>query len=162
VKNRPLADALMMRAGYAVTRAAYRPQAWRERNRIEGSASLFAGRHASREVTVSTMNDNHRYARGGDTINQAISFLHPVAGPVASDVDMIVADLDDQVRYRRIEVEEPRDIGLSFGRDAMQAVAGHSELPGTSAVIALFDHARVGHGIGHPVMDLALALVAKQ
>jgi len=95
-------------------------------------------------------------------INQAIGFLHPVAGPVAGDVDMIVADLDGQVRYRGIKVEQPRHVSLSLRRDTVQAVPGHYELPGAGAVITLFERGRVGHGIGHPVMDLALALVAKQ
>ena len=108
------------------------------------------------------MDDDRRHARGGDTIDQAIGFLQPVTGPIAGDVDLIVANFDGQMRNGGIEVEQPRHVGLGFGRDAMQAVPGHHKLPGAGAVIALFDRGRVGHGIGHPVMDFALALVAKQ
>ena len=75
MQNRPLADALIMRAGYAVTGAAYRPQAWRGRNRIEGSARSFTGRFPSCGCTVSIVDDDRRHARGGDAIDQAIGFL---------------------------------------------------------------------------------------
>jgi hypothetical protein len=83
------------------------------------------------------MDDDRRHARGGDPIDQAIGFLQPVAGPVAGDVDMIVANLNGQVRDGGIEVEQPRHIGLGFGRDAVEAMPGHHELPGAGAVIPL-------------------------
>ncbi|KAJ8138640.1 hypothetical protein OY671_008146, partial [Metschnikowia pulcherrima] len=92
LRNRPEADALVMRAGYAVTRAAYRPQAWRGRSRIEGSARSSTARHPSWWFAVSVVDDDCRHARGGNTVDQVIGFLHTVAGPVASDMDAIVAD----------------------------------------------------------------------
>lgn len=127
-----------------------------------GSTRSFTGRFPSWDCTVSIVDVDRRHARGGDTIDQAISFLQPVTGPIAGDVDLIVANFDGQVRDGGIEVEQPRHVGLGFGRDAMQAVPGHHKLPGPRAIIALFDRRGLGHGIGHPVMDLALALVAKQ
>ena len=100
MRNRPSADALMVRAGYAVTEAAYRPLAWRGRSRGEGGARSFAGHHAARGFAVAIVDDDCGYARGGDTINQTISLLVLVAGPVAGDVDAIIADFERQVRVR--------------------------------------------------------------
>jgi hypothetical protein len=68
-RNRPSADALMMRAGYAVTEAAYRPQAWRERSRGEGTVPSFAGRHAARRFAVAIVDDDRGHARGDDAID---------------------------------------------------------------------------------------------
>src|SRR3546814_12398213 len=81
----------MMRAGYAVTEAAYRPQAWRGRSRGGGIVPSFAGRHAPRGFAVVIVDDDRGHARGGDAIDQAIGLLVLVAGPVAGDVDAIVA-----------------------------------------------------------------------
>src|SRR3546814_8373932 len=67
----------------------------------------------------------------------------------------IVADFERQVRNRRIEVEQPRHVGLGFERDVPEISAGHDELPGAGAIIE-------AHGMGHPVIELASALVAKQ
>ncbi len=129
----------MLRAGYAVTGAAYRPQAWRGRSRVrEAGMQSYADRHALRGFTISIMNDDRRHARGGDAVNQAIGFLHPVAGPVASHMDTIIADLDSQMRDGGIEVEQPRHVSLGFGRDAVQGVPGHHELPGAGGLIPLF------------------------
>src|SRR3546814_3555380 len=102
----------MMRAGYAVTEAAYRPQAWRGRSRGGGIVPSFAGRHAPRGFAVVIVDDDRGHARGGDAIDQAIGLLVLVAGPVAGDVVAIVADLERQVRNGGIEVEQTRHIGL--------------------------------------------------
>ena len=93
--------------------------------------------------------------RGGNAIDQAIGILVLVAWPVAGDVDATVADFERQVRNRRIEVEQPRHVGLGFERDVPEIIAGHDELPGAGAIIE-------AHGMGHPVIDFASALVAKQ
>lgn len=138
MRNRPAADALMMRAGYAVTEATYRPQAWRGKRRGESGVRSFTARYPSRWFTVSIVDDDRRHARGSDTVDQAIGFLHPVARPVPSDVDAVVADLDGQVRDGGIEVEQSRHVGLGVGRDAVEGVPGHHELPGAGGVIPLF------------------------
>lgn len=64
--------------------------------------------------------------------------------------------------YRGIEVEQSRHVGLRFRRDMVQTAPGHHEMSGAGAVIPLFERGRIDHGIGHPVMDLAVALPAKQ
>ena len=120
----------MMRAGYAVTGAAYRPQAWRGRSRGDDIVPSFVGRHAARGLAVSIVDDDRRHTRGGDAIDQAIGLLILVAGPVAGDVDGYVADFERQVRNRGIEVEQPRHVSLGINRDMPEIVAGHDELPG--------------------------------
>ena len=144
MRNRPLADALMMRAGYAVTEAAYRPLAWRGRSRGEGGARSFIGRHAARGFAVAIVDDDRGHTRGGDAIDQAIGLLVLVAGPVAGDVDAIVADFERQVRNGGIEVEQPRHIGLGVERDVPEIITGHDELPGADAIIE-------AHGSSHPL-----------
>jgi len=144
VQNRPLADALMMRAGYAVTGAAYRPLAWRGRSRGEGGARSFTGRHAARGFAVAIVDDDRGHTRGSDAIDQAIGLLIMIAGPVASDVDAIVADFERQVRDGGIEVEQPRHVGLGFERDVPEIMAGHDELPSAGAIIE-------AHGSSHPL-----------
>lgn len=144
MRNRPLADALMMRAGCAVTEAAYRPLAWRGRSRGRGGPRSFAGRHAARWFPFAIVDDDRGHARGGDAIDQATGFLVLVAGPVAGDVDAIVADFECQVRNRGIEVEQPRHIGLGVERDVPEIMAGHDELPSTGAIIE-------AHGSSHPL-----------
>src|SRR3546814_2735643 len=57
--NRPSADALMMRAGYAVTRAAYRPLGLARKNSGRGGARSFAGRHAARGFAVAVRSEEH-------------------------------------------------------------------------------------------------------
>ena len=155
MRNRPLADALMMRAGCAVTRAAYRPLARRGRSRGEGGSRSFARRHVARGFAVAVVDDDRGHARGCDAIDQAIGFLVLVAGPVTGDVDAIVADFERQVRNGGIEVEQPSHVGLGVEPDVPEITAGHDELPSAGAIIET-------HGMGHPVMDLASALVAKQ
>lgn len=145
----------MLRAGYAVTGAAYRPLAWRERSRGEDGPRSFTRRHAARGFAVAVVDDDRGHARGCDTIDQATGFLVLVAGPVAGDVDAIVADFERQVRNRRIEVEQPCHVSLGVERDVPEIMASHDELPGAGAIIE-------AHGMGHPVIDLASALVAKQ
>ena len=110
---------------------------------------------AARGFAVAIVDDDRGHARGGDAIDQTIGFLVLVAGPISGDVDAIVTDFERQVRNRRIEVEQPRHVGLGVGRDVPEIMAGHDELPGAGAIIE-------AHGIGHPVIDLASALVAKQ
>src|SRR3546814_3046957 len=70
--NRPSADALMMRAGYAVTRAAYRPLGLARKNSGRGGARSFAGRHAARGFAVAVVDDDRGHTRGRDAIDQAI------------------------------------------------------------------------------------------
>lgn len=144
MQNRPSADALMMRAGYAVTGAAYRPLAWRERSRGAGGAGSFAGRHTARGFAVAIVDDDRGHARGGDAIDQATGFLILVAWPVAGDVNAIVADFERQVRDGGIEVEQPRHVGLSVQRDVLEIMARHDELPGAGAIIK-------AHGSSHPL-----------
>ena len=155
MRNRPSADTLLIRAGCAVTGAAYRPLAWRGRSRGEGGPRSFTGRHPARRFAVAIVDDDRGHARGSDAIDQAIGLLVLVAGPVAGDVDAIIADFERQVRNGRIEVEQPRHVGLGVERDVPEIMAGHDELPGAGAIIE-------PHGMGHPVMDLASAFVAKQ
>ena len=143
-RNRPPADAPMMRAGYAVTGAAYRPQAWRRRTRSEAGVRSFTDRQAAGWMILSGMDDDRGHSRTGDAVDQAIGFLHPVAGPVAGDVDGRVTDLDGQMRDGGIEVEQPGHVGLRVGRDAVQAVPDHDELPGAGGVIPV-------HGSSHPL-----------
>src|SRR3546814_12530159 len=88
----------MLRAGYAVTGAAYRPLARRGRSRGGGGPRSFAGRYAARRFAVAIVDDDRGHARGGDAIDQAIGLLVLVAGPVAGDVDAIVAGFEGQVR----------------------------------------------------------------
>lgn len=144
MQNRPLADALIMRAGYAVTGAAYRPLARRERSWGEGDARSFVGRHAARRFPVAIMNDDRGHTRGRYTIDQANGFFVLIAGPVAGDVDAIVANFERQVRDRRIEVEQPRHVGLGVECDMPEIMAGHDELPGAGAIIE-------AHGSNHPL-----------
>lgn len=143
-RNRPSADAPMLRAGYAVTGAAYRPQAWRGGSPGEAGVRSFTGRHAAGWMILSGMDDDRGHSRTGDAIDQAIGFLHPVAGPIAGDVDGRAADLDGQVGDSGIEVEQPGHVGLRIGRDAVQAVPDHDELPGAGGVIPV-------HGSSHPL-----------
>src|SRR3546814_10055114 len=70
--NRPSADALMMRAGYAVTRAAYRPLGLARKNSGRGGARSFAGRPAARGFAVAVVDDDRGHTRGRDAIDQAI------------------------------------------------------------------------------------------
>lgn len=144
MRNRPSADAPILGAGYAVTEAAYRPQAWRERNRGEDGVRSFTGRQAAGWMILSGMDDDRGHSRTGDAIDQAIGFLHPVAGPVAGDVDGRAIDLDGQVGDGGIEVEQPGHVGLRVGRDAVQAVPDHNELPGAGGAIPV-------HGSSHPL-----------
>lgn len=134
----------MMRAGYAVTEAAYRPLAWRERSRGRGGPRSFAGRHAARWFPVAIVDDDRGHTRGGDAIDQTIGFLVLVAWPISGDVDAIVADFERQVRNRRIEVEQPRHVGLGVERDVPEIITGHDELPGAGAIIE-------AHGSSHPL-----------
>ena len=142
----------MMRAGYAVTEAACRPLAWRGRSRGEGGPRSFAGRHAARGFAVAIVDDDRGHTRGRDAIDQAIGLLVLIAGPVAGDVDAMVADFECQVRNGGIEVEQSCHVGLGFERDVPEIMTGHDELPGAGGIIE-------AHGMGHPVMDLALSLI---
>src|SRR3546814_17809478 len=81
----------MLRGGYAGTGAAYRPLGRRGRGRGGGGPRSFAGRYAARRFAVAIVDDDRGHARGGDAIDQAIGLLVLVAGPVAGDVDAIVA-----------------------------------------------------------------------
>ncbi len=134
----------MMRAGYAVTGAAYRPLAWRERSRGGGIVPSFAGRYAAMRFAVAMVDDDRGHARGGDAIDQAAGFLILIAGPIAGDVDAIPADFERQVRDGRIEVEQPRHIRLGVERDVPEIMSGHDELPGAGTIIEV-------HGSNHPV-----------
>src|SRR3546814_5200623 len=71
----------MMRAGYAVTRAAYRPLGLARKNSGRGGARSFAGRHAARGFAVAVVDDDRGHTRGRDAIDQAIGLLVLVAGP---------------------------------------------------------------------------------
>lgn len=104
----------------------------------------FAGRHAARRLAVAIVDNDRGDARGGDAIDQAIGFLHPVAGPIAGDVDGSVTDLHGQVGDGGIEVEQPGHVGLRVDRDAVQVVSDHDELPGAGGVIP-------AHGSSHPL-----------
>lgn len=104
----------------------------------------FAGCHAAGWMILSGMDDDRGHSRTGDAVDQAIGFLHPVAGPVAGDVDGCAIDLDSQVRDGGIEVEQPGHVGLRIGRDTVQAVPYHDELPGAGGVIPV-------HGSRHPL-----------
>lgn len=148
MQNRPSADALMMRAGYAVTEAAYRPLAWRGRSSCGSSPRSFAVRHAPRGLAVAIVDNDRGHARGGNAIDQAIGILVLVVGPVAGDVNAIVTDFERQVRNGGIEVEQPRHVGLGIERDASEIMAGHDELPGAGAIIE-------AHGLYHPVVGAA-------
>src|SRR3546814_5012695 len=75
-----------MRAGYACTRAAYRPLGLARKNSGRGGARSFAGRHAARGFAVAVVDDDRGHTRGRDAIDQAIGLLVLVAGPVAGDV----------------------------------------------------------------------------
>lgn len=97
-RNRPSSDAPIMRAGYAVTEAAYRPQAWRGRNRGGGIVPSFTGRHTARGFAVAIVDDDRGHAGGSDAIDQAIGFLVLVTGPVAGDVDAITVNFERQMR----------------------------------------------------------------
>ena len=94
------------------------------------------------------MDNDRGHARGGNAIDQAIGILVLVAWPVAGDVDATVADFERQVRNRRIEVEQPRHVGLGFERDVPEIIAGHDELPGAGAIIE-------AQGLYHPVVGAA-------
>ncbi|WP_159513245.1 hypothetical protein [Sphingomonas sp. T1] len=143
-----MADALIMRAGYAVTGAAYRPLAWRGRSWGKGGARSFASRHAARGFAVAIVDNDCGHTRSGDAINQAIGLLVLIAGPIAGDVDAIVANFECQVRNGGIEVEQPRHVGLDVERDVPEIMAGQDELPGAGAIIE-------AHGLYHPVVGAA-------
>jgi len=143
-RNQPSVDAPMMRAGYAVTEAACRPQAWRGRSRGGDIVPSFTGRHTARSFAVAIVDDDRGHARGSDAIDQAIGFLVLVTGPVAGDVNAITVDFERQMRNGGVEVEQPRHIGLGVERDMSEIIAGHDELPGARAIIE-------AHGNNHPV-----------
>lgn len=96
----------------------------------QGGPRSFAGRHAARDFAVAIVDDDCGHARGSDAIDQAIGLVILVAGPVAGDVDAIIADFERQMRNGGIEVEQPRHVGLGVGRDMPEIMAGHDELPG--------------------------------
>src|SRR3546814_21008189 len=77
----------MMRAGYAVTRAAYRPLGLARKNSGRGGARSFAGRHAARGFAAAVVDDDRGHTRGRDAIDQAIGLLVLVAGHVAGEAE---------------------------------------------------------------------------
>src|SRR3546814_17752752 len=100
----------MMRAGYAVTRAAYRPLGLARKNSGRGGARSFAGSHAARGFAVAVVDDDRGHTRGRGAIDQAIGHPLLVAGPGAGDVDALIAGFECQVRNRGIAKALPRHI----------------------------------------------------
>jgi hypothetical protein len=66
----------MMRAGYAVTGAAYRPLAWRGRSRGEGCARSFADLHAARGFVRAGGGDRHHGRAGVELVNERDGLVH--------------------------------------------------------------------------------------